>query len=241
MNETTHPSPTTSRGVAVVALVLIGISFLWYLGQVVKFGFNLDMVDLIGAYFVLSGIAVAVVLRGEGNRMRQDGFLFLACALAMPATALFLGQFLSTFDPFYRVGGRLFPYLLRGLFLGAAATTLIALGPRRFFRFPKWLLVLTCVVVVGWLFVYACPSIVREWYGTRTEPSELFPEGMLTFDRPNPERGIQSQMLFASAVALGVAIVVGRVRYRRASRPADSRSSVVRGQSFTVHEERRPR
>jgi hypothetical protein len=40
----------------------------------------------------------------------------------------------------------------------------------------------------GWLFVYACPSVVREWYGTRTEPSESFPEGILDLSRRNPER-----------------------------------------------------
>jgi hypothetical protein len=220
MNGTTQPHPPTSRGLAVIALLTIGLSLLWYLSQVVKFGVAFDMIDFIGGYFVLSGIAVAVALRSDSSRVSESGFLFLACALAMSATALFLGQFLSTFDPFYKVGGQLFPYLLRGLFLGAAVTTLLALGPRRFFRIPRWLLILTCLVIAGWLFVYACPSIVREWYGTRGEPSELFPKGMLIFSRRNPEREIQGQMLFASAIALLVTIVVGRVRHRRAHRKA---------------------
>ena len=215
MNQTAHLPPRTSPGTAVAALVLIAISLFWYLSQVVMFGFGPDLVDLIGAYFILTGIAVAVALRSDSDRISENGFLLIACALAIPATVLFLGQFMSTFDPFYRVNDRLFPYALRGLFLGTAATTLIALRPSRFFRFPKWLLLLTCFVLVGWLFAYACPSIVREWYGTRTEPSVLFPEGLLTFDRRNPERKIQGQLLFISAVALLITLIVGRVCYRR--------------------------
>ena len=216
MTETTENNPQTSRGFAITALLLIAVSLLWYVSQVVQFGFALDMVDLIGGYFLLSCIAVVMVLRLEGDRVGESGFLFLACALAIVASALFLGQFLSTFDPFYRVSARLYPYLLRGIFLGGAVTTLIALGPRRFFDFPRWLLVLAGLVTVGWLFVYSCPSVVREWYGTRLDPSELFPQGMLVFSRRNPERGIQGQMLFASLVAWLVAIIMGRSRYRRA-------------------------
>ena len=217
MTGTSQTHPRTSRGLAITALVLAAVSLLWYGSQIAQFGFAFDMVGLIGGYSLLSCIAIAMVLRTEGNRAGGSAFLFLACALAIPASALFLGQLLSTFDPFYRVSDRLFPYLLRGLFLGAAVSTLFTLGPRRFFDFPRWLLALACLVTAGWLFVYACPSIVREWYGTRAAPSELFPEGLLTFSHPNPERSIQGQMLFASVVTWLVVIVVGRTRYRRAA------------------------
>ena len=227
MKDHTPTSSQTSRALGVVALLLTVVSLLWYGSQVLRFGFAFDMVDLIGGYFAVSCIAVLIVLRTEGNRVGESGFLFLVCALAIPAFVLFSGQFLSTFDPRSGVGDRVFPYLLRGLFLGAAGTTLFAIGPRRFLDIPRWLLVLACIVTAGWLFVYACPSIVREWYGTRSAPSELFPEGMLMFDRRNPERGIQGQMLFASAVAWLVVIIVGRIRYRR----VDGRSIVPQGET----------
>lgn len=217
MNETTQSHPPIERGIAVIALLMNGLSLMWYLNQVVEFGFAFDMIDLIGAYFVLSGIAVVVALCSDSSRINESGFLFLACALGTATTPLFLGQFLRTFDPLYQeVGLGLYPYLLRGLFLGASLTTILALGPRRFFRIPTWLLILTCLAITGWLFVYACPSVVREWYGTRVGQSEFFPEGILMFSRKNPEREIQDLMLFASSIALLITIVVGRVRNRSA-------------------------
>ena len=175
------------------------------------------MLDLLRVYFALTCIALVMLMRTEPKRAVESRFLFLVCALAIPVSALFLGKFLSTLDPFYKVGHRLSPYLLRGLFLGAAVTTIVALRPRRFFAVPRWLLVLVCLVTAGWLFVYACPSIIREWYGTRTAPSELFPKGMLIFDRANPERDIQEVTLFASVIAWLAMIVVGRIRYRKLS------------------------
>ena len=215
MNDHTTTSSKTSRASGVVALLLISISLFWYGSQVFRFGFAFDMVDLIGGYFVVSCVAVLIFMRTEGNRVGESGFLFIVCVLTISAFVIFSGQFLSTFDPRSGVGDQVFPYLLRGLFLGTAGATLFALGPQRFLNIPRWLLILVCLVTAGWLFVYACPSIVREWYGTRTAPSELFPDGMLIFDRKNPERGIQGQMLLASTVAWLVAIIVGRIRYRR--------------------------
>ncbi|MBN1845212.1 MAG: hypothetical protein JW810_05980, partial [Sedimentisphaerales bacterium] len=147
-------------------------------------------------------------------------FHFVICALGIFASVLFLGQFLSTFDPHYRVNDRLFSYLLRGLLLAATVTSLLSLGPGRFLRVPRWLLAGVGLVAAGWLFVYACPSIVREWYGTRTEPSEMFPKGVLWFTRSNPERDIQEQMLYAFVAAWLVMIVVGRIRNRRAANQA---------------------
>lgn len=215
MNDHTATSLKTSRASGVIALLLVSVSLLWYGGQVLRFGFAFDMVDLIGGYFVISSIVVLILMRTEENRVGESRFLFLACVLAIPAFGLFLGQFLSAFDPRSGVGDQVYPYLLRGLFLSAAGTTLFALGPRRFLDIPRWLLILACLATAGWLFVYACPSIVREWCGTRTAPSELFPEGMLIFDRRNPERVIQGQMMFTSAVAWLVTIIAGRIRYRK--------------------------
>lgn len=207
-DEVTKPDFPTSHIVAIIALILIGLSLLWYVGQVLQFGFLFDQIDLIGGYFLLSGVALIVVLWKKADQVSKNGFLFLVCALTISATVLFLGKFLSTFDPFHRVNHKdPLAYLLRGLLLSAAATTLFALGPRRFFRFPKWLLILTCLVISGWLFVYACPSIVREWYGTRTDG------GMLILPYRNPERGIQGFMLAASAVMFLITIIVGRVNY----------------------------
>lgn len=217
MTDQSLSSSGAQRTTSIVALVLMSLSLLWYGSQVIQFGVpTVAVVDLLGAYFVLNVIALFALIRSEVNRIGLNRFLFFVCAINIPVFALFLGQFLSTFDPFYRVGHELYPYLLRGLFLGASATTLMALGPTRFFRFPRWILVVAVIVTAGWLFVYACPSVVREWYGTRTAPSELFPEGILIFRHPNPERDIQGQMLFASAVAWLVVIIVGRIRYRRA-------------------------
>jgi hypothetical protein len=189
---------------------------LFYLSEVVQFGFAFSTFDLIGGYFLVCCCALAMLLKAARSQMAESGFLFAVCALAIPASALFLGWFLSTFDPFYRVSERPFVYLVRGLFLAASLTTLLALRPPRFFKIPRWLIVLTCLVTAGWLFVYACPSIVREWYGTRTAPSDLFPKGMLMLSRANPERGIQAQMLLASAAAWLATVIVGRILYRRA-------------------------
>ncbi len=215
MSDHTRTLPQTSRALGVVALALTAVSLFWYGSQVLKFGFAFDMVDLIGGYFAVSCIAVMMASRTEGCRGGGSGFIFLVCALSIPAFVVFSGQFLSTFDARSGVSDRVFPYLLRGLFWGAAGTTLFALGPRRFLDIPRWLLMLACLITAGWLFVYGCPSIVRGWYGTRTAPSEIFPEGMLVLARRNPERGIQGQMFFASAAAWLVAIIVGRIRYRR--------------------------
>ena len=218
MTKQSIPSPKGHRALSVLALVFVSLSLLWYASQVFQFGFpTVAMVDLLGLYFLLNCIGLVILLRTQPERVAERRFLFFVCTLAIPVSALFLGQFLSTFDPFYNVGHRLYPYLLRGLFLGTAVTALFALRPRRFFDFPWWLLVLVCLVTAGWLFVYACPSTLREWYGTRTAPSELFPKGMLMFDRPNPERGIQTQMLVASVIAWSVMIVLGRLRHRKAS------------------------
>lgn len=215
---------SNSREWTVVSLLLTITSLVWYGDQVYRFGFAYDQVDLIGGYFLVSCIAVLVVLLTAENRVGENGFLFLVCALSILAVVRFSGQLLLTFDPRSvsalvssrsAVSDREWQFLTRGLFWGAACTTLLVLGPRRFLDIPRWLLVATCLVTAGWLFVYACPSIVREWYGTRTEPSELFPDGLLWLPHKNPERRIQGQMFFASVVSWLVVIVVGRIRYRR--------------------------
>jgi hypothetical protein len=178
---------------------------------VVRFGIAFDQIDLLGGYFTLNCIALVLRLRALPGNSPGGGIQFVACALAIPATALFLGKFLGTFDSFYRVNQMASAYLLRGLFLATSVTTLGSMAPRRFFHFPKFLLVITCIVTAAWLFVYSCPSIVREWYGTRTEPSAFFPEGMLIFERRNPERLIQGQLLVGAAISWVALIVTGRI------------------------------
>lgn len=212
---TSGPRPTTSSATAVVALLLIGGSVVWYLNEVAQFGFAFDIIDLLGGYFIVTGIGVALSLGVPRACLGRHSSFAAVSALAILASVLFLGQFLSTFDPFHRVGDRPFPYLIRALFFAAAIATALVLPPRHFFRIPAWPLGLGTLVAASWLFVYACPSIVREWYGTRTAPSALFPDGLLLFDRPNPERAIQRPLLIATVLAWVVLVVVGRIRALR--------------------------
>ncbi len=209
------PDTSIPKASAISAVVLTSLSLLWYGNLVLKFGFGPDATDLIGIFFLVSLIALVTMLGTHQSQISQNRFLCVVCALALLASALFLGQFFSAFDPFHRVNGRLFPYLLRGLLLGASVMVLISLKPQLFFAFPRWLLIFAGVVAGGWIFVYACPSVLREWYGTRSEPSEFFPEGMLMFTRRNPERVIQGQMLLASVVAWLALVITGRIRHQR--------------------------
>lgn len=205
----------------IVALVLVGCSVLWYLDQVVRFGIDFDAIDLIGAYFIACGVALVQALRDKTERMTQSRFAFVVCTLSIPASALFFGQFLSAFDPRSGVNS-IFPYLLRATLLGGAAATLFVLRPARYFLVPRWLLVLVGVVTAGWLFAHACPSIIREWYGTRGEPNEIFPKGMLILPSKNPERGVRNWMLFFAAVSWTGLIVAGRACFLRAARSRPS-------------------
>jgi|GEM_PF-7018761 len=209
---------SNKKALAVVSLILTSICLLWYVLQIFQFGFGPDLTDLLGGYFFLNLYALLALMtrfREASTDDPNEGIQFVACALAIPLTAVFLGQLLSTFDPFYGVNQMVFAYLLRSLFLGVTATTLAAMTPGRFFRFPKWLLGVVFLITAAWIFVYACPSIIREWYGTRTEPSALFPEGLLIFEHANPEGDIQWQ-LFTGAITSWVALVViGRILMKK--------------------------
>jgi len=215
MNEPSPRSSKIGRGRYTVAQLLIGLSLLWYFCQVIKFGFAFDLVDLIGVYFVLTFIGIIIARRTSVDTASDRSFLVYACAQSIIATVLFFGMFLGTFDPFYEQDNLVWSHFLRGLLLAASLASSLAFDPRRFFVFPKWLLIVVCVIVAGWLFVFACPSIVREWYGTRSEPTEMFPEGILYFDRKNPEREIQGPLFVASLIAILILLISGRMGIRQ--------------------------
>lgn len=90
--------------------------------------------------------------------------------------------------------------------------TLLLLKPSRLFRFPLWL-IFVCVVTAGWLFVYAYPSFVREYYVIGSV--EIAGETVRMLRRPNPERSIQNRLLLLSALSWLVLISVGRYQFNR--------------------------
>lgn len=147
------------------------------------------------------------------DRLSNNKCLFVLCCVNIVVLPLFLGQFLSTFDPFYRVSHVPQAYIIRALFLGVSFTTLLFLKPSRFFRFPRWLLIVTCVITAGWLFVYAFPSVIRDYYVAGW--MEISGEKVRVLSRPNPERAIQRQMLLLSASFWFALILSGRFRFNR--------------------------
>lgn len=180
----------------------------WYLREVIQFGFPTVLaLDLLGAYFLFSVIALLSVIRN-----RKYGILsFLACSITLPLSVFFLGKFLSAFVPFYGVSNDSFAYFLRGGFLLGSVALLFAIDPKFFFKFNRWNLIPAILASLAWLFVYIFPETVREWYGTRSEPSELFPDGLLVFSRANPEREIQGILFWIAAVTWGINLVAIRL------------------------------
>ncbi len=218
MTETTTDNPKIRAGLAIAALVLDAVPLFYYVENVGHSGIQYGAIDFLGLFFLAGCIGMVTVLAAKGKHGGDNLFLLLVCAAAIPASALCLGQFLSTFDPSYRGTDLLNPFLVRGSVLIAAVATLFACGPRRFFAPPGWLLVPTGLVTAGWMYVYAFPSAVREWYGTRSPPSDAFPNGLLRLPFRNPERGVQQKMLYAALAAWLLLVVVGRILHHRRSR-----------------------
>ncbi len=199
----------------IMAFILMSISSLWYVSQLIQFGIVFDQVDLTGLYFISSFIALIMVFK-SGDAVMQNRFIFIVCALSTLATILFLGQFLGTFGSIYDKRETIYFDFLRAITLLAAGTTMLTLKPSRHFIVPRYLLIITGCAAAYWVLVYAFPGIVREWYGTRSAPSEMFPDGLLLLSKRNPERDVQQNALILLMIVWLATIALGRFRYRKA-------------------------
>jgi len=204
-------TPTLS----IIAFILMSISALWYASQLIRFGIVFDRVDLMGLYFISSIIALIMVFK-SGEAVIQSRFIFIVCAISTIATILFLGQFLGTFGSIYDKRETIYFDFLRAIILLAAGTTVLALKPSRHFIVPKYILIITGCAAAYWVLVYAFPGIVREWYGTRSAPSEMFPDGMLLLSKRNPERAVQQNAFILLMITWISTIAFGRFRYCKA-------------------------
>ncbi len=199
----------------IIALILMSISALWYASQLIRFGIVFDRVDLMGLYFISSIIALIMVFK-SGDAVIQSRFIFIVCTFSTIATILFLGQFLGTFGSIYDKRETIYFDFLRAIILLAAGTTVLALKPSRHFIVPRYLLIITGCAAAYWVLVYAFPGIVREWYGTRSAPSEMFPDGLLLLSKRNPERDVQQNALILLMITWVATIAFGRFRYFKA-------------------------
>jgi len=199
--------PTPPRWISLLAIILNSHALLWCLllltGPVAS-----KLCYLIAGYLLLSVISVAFTLKIENSRISKNRLFAFICTLSMFATLLFYGELL------YSIKLPSFKYVESGFFLSAAVSTICALDQKKYFRFPIWLLVVTFIVIAGWLLVHACPTNFWALYQTGMTQMKLPTETRIILNRQHEI--LANRMLFAYAIALLVTIIAGRVLHARA-------------------------
>lgn len=189
------------------------ICFFWYLTNFMQFGFSFDQIDFLGIFFLINLIVLVNFRKHHEEDFYGKFWMTLWVFINLLMGLMFLRQFLSTFDPFYRVNNDMFPYLLRGLFLSTGILTIITFGSLHYFKFPKWLLIIVGLVSIFWISVYAAPTVVRQMYATgSTDISSItgIPgDKMLSFSRKNPEREVQSTATYLAILSWAVFFIIG--------------------------------
>lgn len=200
---------------SIIALTLMGLSLLWYGDQFLRFGIAFDSVDLMGSYFIASTIALIMLLKSGDDILSNNRFMIVVGTLSTMAFILFLGQFLGKFGGVYHPKEPIAFHVVRSIFLIATGIMLYIFKPNQHFIIHKYLLIITGCAGAYWAFVYGFPLIVREWYGTRGAPSEMFPDGLLLLSKRNPERDVQRDAFIIFIITWLITVISGRLRYKK--------------------------